>query len=303
VGDVDLTVPFVRLAQENLFLVPGSLTLSRYESMLSDSSFNDAASGNRRGYLDTSAIDRYLNFRGIEDGVDIFVIDSSPSLGALNRVLLLGADFFVVPMMADAFSVQGVENLGLQLERWKRNWLMTARALARDPKSGIDNSEVLQGECLFLGYIVNNFRDSCKMMKSEVHFEHCSEPYWGTVNEGRRNGRGVRILQESLNVYSGKTIQRQDEWRQKIPLKVKEFLSEKHCKNGLVNTSWPTPLGNIQDSGQLTAISMELCKAVQFLTPQDDPKLNLVGTRELAEKARVEFESLGDNLLGLVLRY
>jgi hypothetical protein len=30
-------------------------------------------------------------------------------------------------------------------------------------------------------------RELRKTMKSEVHFEHRSEPYWGTVNEERRN--------------------------------------------------------------------------------------------------------------------
>jgi cellulose biosynthesis protein BcsQ len=43
---------------------------------------------------------------GIKHDVDIFVIDTGPSLGALNRAILLGTDYFITPVMADAFSVQ-----------------------------------------------------------------------------------------------------------------------------------------------------------------------------------------------------
>ncbi len=33
-----------------------------------------------------------------------------------------------------------------------------------------------------------------KTMKSEADFEHCSETYTGTLNEERKNQRGVRVL-------------------------------------------------------------------------------------------------------------
>lgn len=41
--------------------------------------------------------------------------------------------------MPDAFSVQGIENLGLTLEAWKENWKNTGKALAR----GISSERVL----------------------------------------------------------------------------------------------------------------------------------------------------------------
>lgn len=71
--------------------------------------------------------------------MDIFIIDVSPSLDLLNRIILLSADYFVTPLMPDAFSVQGIENLGLTLEAWKENWRNTGKALAR----GISSERVL----------------------------------------------------------------------------------------------------------------------------------------------------------------
>ncbi len=45
-------------------------------------------------------------------------------------------------------------------------------------------------------------------MKFEVYFEHWSEPYWGTVNEERKNEREVRIFQKSLQRLLNQMIHR-----------------------------------------------------------------------------------------------
>jgi hypothetical protein len=43
--------------------------------------------------------------------------------------------------------------------------------------------------------MLDAYGDPGKTMKSEVRFEHRSETYWDTVNEGRSNGREIRVLQ------------------------------------------------------------------------------------------------------------
>ncbi len=91
--------------------------------------------------------------RGLQDEIDIFVIDTSPSLALLNQIIFFGSDYFVVPMMPDAFSVQGIENLGNIFEKWKQNWKITGKALS----GNIENKFVLSGDGLFVGYIVNSY--------------------------------------------------------------------------------------------------------------------------------------------------
>ncbi len=66
---------------------------------------------------------------------------------------MLGADCFVVPLMPDAFSVQGIQNLGSIFAEWKEQWKVTAKALAGD----IESKFILDGEGLFIGYIVNSY--------------------------------------------------------------------------------------------------------------------------------------------------
>ncbi len=153
-SDIDFSVPLISVpnSSDNLFLVKGSVNLSLYENLLV-TAFGQAAAGQQLGYFQTSAIDRFLREKGLNNEIDIFVIDTSPSLSLLNRIIFLGSDYFVVPMMPDAFSVQGVENLGSMFEDWKNNWKNTAKALSGD----IENKFVLSGDGLFIGYIVNSY--------------------------------------------------------------------------------------------------------------------------------------------------
>lgn len=151
--DVDLSLQPVNVSRyPAIGLVPGSPDIVQYENLLI-AAIGQAAAGQRIGYFTTSAIDRYLRQLGLSDEVDIFVIDTSPTFGLLNRVILLGADYFVVPLMPDAFSLQGIQNLGNIFADWKEQWKITARALA----GNIESRLVLGGEGLFIGYIVNSY--------------------------------------------------------------------------------------------------------------------------------------------------
>lgn len=152
--DIDIGVPFIPVPNSggNLSLLKGSVNLSLYENILV-TAYGQAASGQQLGYFQTSAIDRFLRERGLNEEVDIFVIDTSPSLSLLNQIIFLGSDYFVVPMMPDAFSVQGIENLGSIFERWKQNWKVTGKALS----GNTENKFVLSGDGLFIGYIVNSY--------------------------------------------------------------------------------------------------------------------------------------------------
>ena len=95
-ADIDLTVPFLPVSRSdgNLFLMKGSINLSLYENLLVNA-YGAAAAGQRLGYFQTSAIDRFLRERGLIDEIDIFVIDTSPSLSLLNQIIFLGADYFM----------------------------------------------------------------------------------------------------------------------------------------------------------------------------------------------------------------
>jgi hypothetical protein len=55
----------------------------------------------------------------LEPDYDVTIFDLGPSLGALNRSVLLGCDYFTTPVAADLFSLYALENIG----EWLSNWL------------------------------------------------------------------------------------------------------------------------------------------------------------------------------------
>jgi cellulose biosynthesis protein BcsQ len=50
---------------------------------------------------------------------DLIVYDVGPSLGALNRSILIGVDYFMAPMGCDIFSLIGIENIANWIGQWR----------------------------------------------------------------------------------------------------------------------------------------------------------------------------------------
>lgn len=257
-GDVDTSIKFEETKQGkgNLFLLRGDLRLSEYENLLS-TAYNQAAAGQQIGYFITSSIDRFLREKGLSEEIDIVVIDTSPNLNLLNRVIFLGTDYFVVPMMPDAFSLQGIENLGIIFEQWKENWKNTGKALS----GSIENKYVLGSEGLFIGYILNSY-----------------------------------------NVYGKQPIKDHRKWIEQIPKSVKKYLSEKHCRNGLVAASYTNSLHEIQDYGRIPALCQEHGVAIYNVDPKKLEAQQL-GTRENIETAKGQFGELSDNIIKVLQEY
>lgn len=53
---------------------------------------------------------------------DLIIYDVGPSLGALNRSILIGVDYFLAPMGCDIFSLIGIENIANWIDEWQVNY-------------------------------------------------------------------------------------------------------------------------------------------------------------------------------------
>lgn len=98
--------------------------------------------------------------REYRDRYDYVFFDVGPSLGSLNRTILIGTDYFVAPMGADIFSVVGIRNIA----EWLRNWVAvyaTGLSLCESRHPGslrafdIDATRKLNAE--FVGYTVQQY--------------------------------------------------------------------------------------------------------------------------------------------------
>ena len=124
-GSGDVREPRLQEITSTLFstigLLPGDLALSRFEDELSKQ-WPECLDRSERAFRVSSAFWRILRMaaRGME--ADIVLMDLGPDLGAINRAALLAADWIVVPLAPDLFSLQGLRNLGPTMRRWRDEW-------------------------------------------------------------------------------------------------------------------------------------------------------------------------------------
>lgn len=118
-GDISHVAP-VSL-DSGLWLLPGSLDLSRFEDKLSHEWFKSFA-GDIAAIRTTTAFHRITEHAAASVEADIVLIDVGPNLGAINRAALIAADTVLMPLAADLFSLKGLSNLGPTLRDWRHSW-------------------------------------------------------------------------------------------------------------------------------------------------------------------------------------
>ena len=134
-----------------LRLVPGDLELSRFEQHLSEEW--PRALDKRmafRAMRIMSAFWQVAQWGGEEMNADVILADVGPNLGAINRAALIASDFFVTPLGADVYSLQGLSNLGPTVKEWREDW---KKRLNENPRE-IDFAAP-KGEMRPIGYVVN----------------------------------------------------------------------------------------------------------------------------------------------------
>jgi cellulose biosynthesis protein BcsQ len=135
-------LPGVELAPK-LYLLPGDIRVSEFEEELSDF-WRQCFQRKRRGMLGTTALSMTINTFCRKHKIDFVFYDSSPSIGPLNRAILLDCDFFIIPAAYDLFSVRALKTLGRTLYSWIEDW-KTIKELSPE------DLYVLPGRPKFLG--------------------------------------------------------------------------------------------------------------------------------------------------------
>lgn len=87
---------------------------------------------------------------------DFVFFDMGPSLGAINRSVLLACDFFITPMSSDMFSILALENIGDSLSGWKQKFNITLNTLQKEDRDGLEGMRSLCS-IRFLGYVFQQY--------------------------------------------------------------------------------------------------------------------------------------------------
>jgi chromosome partitioning protein len=142
----------IRIASR-LSLIAGDLGLSTFEDRLSEAwgkCLDDKAPIAGDGFRVVTAFHRLMKQGAEKTKADIVLIDVGPNIGAMNRAALVAADYVVIPLGADLFSLQGLRNLGPTLRDWRAGW--NTRKKGKVPP----NLSLPSGDMSPLGYVLLN---------------------------------------------------------------------------------------------------------------------------------------------------
>ncbi|MFQ5671510.1 MAG: ParA family protein [Nitrospinales bacterium] len=146
VGEGGVAEPSLEEIRDRLWILPGHLGLSRFEDKLSES-WPKVYNEDIAALKTTTAFYRIILKASKQVNADVTLIDVGPNLGAINRSAILAADYLLVPLAADLFSLQGLRNLGPTVRKWRSQW--------QDMKEKVpDEIEIPSGTMKPIGYLV-----------------------------------------------------------------------------------------------------------------------------------------------------
>ena len=133
-------------------VIPGDPSMSLEEDRLA-SDWVQATGGDIRGLRTTFL---FSNLLSRCHAYDYVFFDMGPSLGSINRAVLVAADFFITPMSTDIFSLRAIDNISSSLAVWKKK---LERALD-DISDSLDDLEIdnPRWRLQFLGYLSQQYR-------------------------------------------------------------------------------------------------------------------------------------------------
>lgn len=150
--------PITRSVGFGVDLVPGDPRFALAEDFLAKDWF-DATNGQERGLKTTYFLKALIAWAEDQD-YDYVFFDIGPSLGAINRTVLLTCDYFILPMSSDIFSLRGLQNIQVAIQGWLKG---IARGLEvyeeeNDEKFLLDDEiQVGINGIKFLGYVTQQY--------------------------------------------------------------------------------------------------------------------------------------------------
>jgi len=151
-------VPTLRSDNFSVDLVPGDPKFSLAEDFLAKD-WLDATNGQERGLKTTFLFKALLHWAATEK-YDYVFFDVGPSLGAINRAVLLSCDYFVMPMSSDIFSLRGLQNIEVAVNTWRKSLKRGLDAYIDENADDFyvdDNIKITDVPIKFLGYISQQY--------------------------------------------------------------------------------------------------------------------------------------------------
>lgn len=229
-GVGDIADPILKKIANDLYLIPGDVALSGFEDVLS-SQWPDSMGDNNlyRPLRILSSFWQVMQMGAQKIDADIILVDIGPHLGAINRSVLISTDYVIIPLGADLFSLQGLENLGPTLRSWKSLW---AKRL-------------------------DNWRSS-REVNDHVDFE---------LPDGRMKPIGYVCQQHGVRL--DRPVKAYEKWVNRIPEVYRAAVLDEHFPQNYTQANDPECLSTIKHYRSLIPMGQEHRKPIFKLTSAD----------------------------------
>lgn len=153
-GFLDTPLPIIKSPGFGVDLLPGDPKFAVAEDFLSRD-WVDAVAGQERG-LQTTVFIRDVLQKCSQ--YDLVFFDVGPSLGAINRTVLLSTDFFLVPMSSDIFSIRGLQNIEIAVRTWQEDLAQGLKTFKkREGTPYMLHGKEIEAKLKFLGYVAQQY--------------------------------------------------------------------------------------------------------------------------------------------------
>ena len=229
-GVGDIAQPKLQNISTDLYLLPGDVALSGFEDTLSAEWPNSMADNNLyRPMRILSAFWQVMQKAADTVQADIILVDIGPNLGAINRSVLLATDYVAIPLGADLFSLQGLNNLGPTLRSWKNLWQKR----------------------------LDNWKNSQESQSYPEFF----------LPDGKMKPIGYLCQQHGVRL--DRPVMAYDKWVQRIPSVYRQAVLNEEPVHGMKQESDPYCLATIKHYRSLIPMAQEHRKPVFNLTSAD----------------------------------
>ena len=172
VSDSNKLSPPVNLAN-GLDLIPGRLSLFSYENKVAER-WSGVYLGEQLSIRTVTRIRKIAEQYTAEFGYDFVIIDTSPSLGMLNKIVISTVDGFIIPCSPDLFSLYGIKNIGKALSVWHREFSTCYQIISEEKRREFPEKPVR-----FLGYVIYNAKKRSdarnELRIAKAHFNYAGE--------------------------------------------------------------------------------------------------------------------------------
>ncbi|WP_374763542.1 ParA family protein [Yunchengibacter salinarum] len=178
-------------------VIAGDPRLALTEDLLARD-WSSAISGDIRG-IRTSILFHELIQRYKED-YDFVFFDVGPSLGSINRAVLLASDYFISPMSTDIFSLKAIENIAAWFADWLKKWEDIIQ------KTDFDEDDLpvsLPSDLIFSGYVVQQYiakTDKDGKRRAVRAYDDILKKIDKTIKNNFTGDMGINVQSENLSL-------------------------------------------------------------------------------------------------------